>query len=84
MYSRDMCPTPNSNRVVTVIIYLSNVETGGGTLLNDLGRTTNKTRPAEERSTMEICPKMGQALVFFPAYLPSAASRLDGMNVTKE
>jgi hypothetical protein len=55
------CPTPYSNRVCSVIMYLNTCE-GGGTHFNDLDITVE--------------PVQGRALIFFPAFLPDAPPEL--------
>ena len=46
------------NRVVTVIVYLNDVQTGGETRFNDID--------------IDIKPKKGMALIFFPGLIPTS------------
>ena len=46
------------NRVVTTIVYLNDVESGGSTRFNDID--------------LDVKPKKGMALIFFPGLLPTS------------
>ena len=54
------------NRVVTVLVYLNDVGSGGETRFCDL------TPP------LDVNPKKGMALAFFPGMLPSASENAGG------
>ena len=56
-FKQGICNTEYSNRVVTVLIYLNEVDEGGETRFNDLN--------------LDIKPKKGMALIFFPGNLPN-------------
>lgn len=47
-----------NNRIITVIIYLNDVNTGGETRFTDIN--------------LDVKPKKGSALIFFPGYLPTS------------
>lgn len=47
-------------RVATLLVYLNNVEKGGGTIFRDL--------KGEGGTRLKVTPRMGSALLFFPAF----------------
>ena len=53
-------------RVATLLVYLNNVEEGGGTIFRDLKGTDGV-------SQLRVKPRMGSALLFFPAFADGRA-----------
>lgn len=59
-HSKGRCPDRLGNRVVTVFVYLNDVNSGG------------QTRFTELEPQLDVVPKQGMACVFFPGLLKSA------------
>ena len=65
-------PGENSNRIATVIMYLNDVPRGG------------ETRFTETLPVIDVAPKQGRAVVFFPARVPSAGTDPGGLAANVE
>eukprot|EP01048_Picozoa_sp_COSAG05_P015913 COSAG05_NODE_1978_length_3759_cov_4.050804_2_plen_321_part_00 len=66
-HAEAQAPGKHSNRIATVIVYLSEVERGG------------ETRFTQTEPVTDVAPKEGKAVVFFPARLPSATTDPGGL-----
>ena len=66
-HAESQAPGENSNRIATVIVYLSDVPRGG------------ETRFTETVPVTDVAPVAGKAVIFFPARLPSAPTDPGGL-----
>ena len=71
-HAEAQAPGQHSNRIATVIVYLNDVQHGG------------ETRFTQTEPVIDVAPKLGKAVVFFPARLPSAATDPGGLAANVE